>query len=63
MGPVARTDNDIAGYAAIAVAIGISIEDAWSLVIELDREKFHSSGRALALSVATEAKRRVTGTG
>lgn len=59
MSRIATTYNDIAGYAAIAVAVGLAIEEAWDLVVELDSARFHSTGRALAVDVAKVAQERV----
>lgn len=58
MGAFTGKDSDCAGYAAIAVAVGMDIHDAWLLARKLDRD-FHPNGESLAVAVYTEAKRMV----
>ena len=57
MGRIAGTDTEKAGYAAIAMAVGMSFADAWDLVDEIDSQ-FHPSGYALALAVERAALER-----
>lgn len=52
-------DTDCAGYAAIAVAAGLEVGEAFRLARDLDRATVYPHGQGLAQAIHDEAKRLV----